>query len=73
MAYRFAQFSDIHFGQEQKDGTRVTHDLVREGAVKDCRDRARTLGPATAVIVTGDTAFAGRPMSTSLPRSGWRS
>jgi 3',5'-cyclic AMP phosphodiesterase CpdA len=60
MTYRFAQVSDIHFGQEDKDGSLVTHDLVRDGVVKDCRSFVKGHGPATGVLITGDTAYAGK-------------
>ena len=60
MNYRFAQLSDIHFGQEDKDGSLVIHDLVRDGVLKDCRTFVKDHGPATGILITGDTAYAGK-------------
>jgi len=60
MALRFLHLSDIHFGQE-KDGTLITHDFVRDQLIKDARKLADQRGPASRVIVTGDVAYSGKP------------
>jgi len=59
MDYWFAQLSDIHFGQEDKDGSLVTHNLVRDGVIKDCGDFVKAHGLATCLLITGDTAYSG--------------
>jgi 3',5'-cyclic AMP phosphodiesterase CpdA len=56
---RFIHLSDIHFGQET-DGSLPIHEDVRATLVNDCKDQAGKLGPANAVLVTGDIAFSGR-------------
>lgn len=58
-AYRFVHLSDIHFGQE-RDGTLVTHEDVREELLRDCRTQAADLGPAGGILITGDTAYSGQ-------------
>ncbi|HUN84788.1 MAG TPA: metallophosphoesterase [Terracidiphilus sp.] len=60
MALRFLHLSDIHFGQE-KDGTLITHEFVRDELVKDAKKLADRRGPASRVIVTGDVAYSGKP------------
>jgi Calcineurin-like phosphoesterase/GTPase-associated adaptor domain len=59
MGLRFLHLSDIHFGQE-KDGTLITHDFVRDELIKDVKKLADQRGPASRVIVTGDVAYSGR-------------
>ena len=59
MVYRFVQLSDIHFGQE-RDGTLPQHDDVRKHLITDARGLAQKRGPATMVLVVGDTAFSGK-------------
>ncbi len=54
MVLRFLHLSDIHFGQE-KDGTLIMHDFVRDELVKDVKKLADQRGPASRVIVTGDS------------------
>src|SRR5260221_8836659 len=58
MSLRFVHLSDIHFGQE-KNGTRVHHDLVRNGVLSDARDFFKLHGPADRILITGDIAFSG--------------
>jgi hypothetical protein len=60
MVLRFLHLSDIHFGQE-KDGTLITHEFVRDELVKDAKQLADQRGPASRVIVTGDVAYSGKP------------
>ncbi len=59
---RFVHFSDIHFGQER--GHRLqAHDDVRDEVIVDCarmQSDGTVAGPADAVIVTGDLAYAGK-------------
>jgi 3',5'-cyclic AMP phosphodiesterase CpdA len=59
MALCFLHLSDIHFGQE-KDGTSITHDFVRDGLIKDVKKLAGQRGPASRVLVTGDVAYSGK-------------
>ncbi|TXM97563.1 hypothetical protein FV242_31245 [Methylobacterium sp. WL64] len=59
---RFLQLSDIHFGQERPEEL-PRHNDVREELLRDCRQAvAQGLvgGPATAILVTGDIAYAGK-------------
>src|SRR5579859_1686202 len=60
MVHRFVHLSDIHFGQEKKDGSRVTHDTVRKALVADVAKMATKRGRASRVLVTGDIAFSGK-------------
>jgi hypothetical protein len=53
MAHRFLDLSDIHFGQE-KDGTLVRHDHVRNALVGDVKKLAAVRGPVSRILVTGD-------------------
>ena len=57
--YRFVHLSDIHFGQE-REGTLVLHEDVREELINSCRELRKKNGPAHGIIVTGDTAYAGK-------------
>jgi hypothetical protein len=57
--YRFVHLSDIHFGQE-RDGTLVTHDDVRNELLRDCRTQSDPLGQANGILITGDIAYSGR-------------
>lgn len=59
MVLRFLHLSDIHFGQE-KDGTLIMHDFVRDELVKDVKKLADQRGPASRVIITGDVAYSGK-------------
>jgi 3',5'-cyclic AMP phosphodiesterase CpdA len=59
MVLRFLHLSDIHFGQE-KDGTLIPHDFVRDELIKDVKKLADQRGPASRVIVTGDVAYSGK-------------
>ncbi|WP_433972817.1 metallophosphoesterase [Tunturiibacter lichenicola] len=59
MVLRFLHLSDIHFGQE-KDGTLITQDFVRDELTKDVKKLAAHRGPASRVIVTGDVAYSGK-------------
>jgi hypothetical protein len=58
MIHRFLHLSDIHFGQE-KDGSLVKHDHIRDALVGDAAVLAGTRGAATRILVTGDTAYSG--------------
>jgi hypothetical protein len=60
MILRFVHLSDIHFGQE-KNGTLILHDHIRNSLVKDIEQLAKQRGSATRVLVTGDIAFSGQP------------
>ena len=60
MVHRFVHLSDIHFGQEKKDGSRITHDAVRKALVADVAKMAAKRGRASRVLVTGDIAYAGK-------------
>lgn len=57
--HRFVHLSDVHFGQE-KQGSAPTHDDVRKMLVQDVEQLANDRGPATYVLVTGDSAFSGQ-------------
>ncbi len=59
MVHRFLHLSDIHFGQEQKDGTLVKHDHIRDALVGDAESLAKRRGVPSRVLVTGDTAYSG--------------
>lgn len=59
MVIRFVQLSDIHFGQE-RNGSLATHDDVRDQLVVDATALAKQRGPATRVLIAGDTAFSGK-------------
>jgi predicted phosphodiesterase len=58
--YRFVHLSDIHFGQE-KNGTLVIHEDVRDELVLDAERMARDHGAAHAILVNGDVAYSGKP------------
>ncbi|MCL5746178.1 MAG: metallophosphoesterase [Acidobacteria bacterium] len=58
MVHRFLHLSDIHFGQE-KDGSLVKHDHIREALIGDARGLAKKRGVASRILVTGDTAYSG--------------
>lgn len=57
--YRFVHLSDIHFGQE-RDGTLVKHEDVREELLADCTSLRQKIGAANGVLVTGDIAYSGK-------------
>lgn len=57
--YRFVHLSDIHFGQE-RDGTLVPHEDVREQLIADCASLKEKMGPGNGVLVTGDIAYSGK-------------
>lgn len=57
MIYRFLHLSDIHFGQE-KNGTLVKHNHVRDALVRDVRLVSESRGVAKRILVTGDAAFS---------------
>ena len=59
MVLRFLHLSDIHFGQE-KDGTLILHNFVRDEIIKDVKKLADQRGSASRVIVTGDVAYSGK-------------
>ena len=59
MAHRFLHLSDIHFGQE-KDGTLVKHDRVRDALIVDVKKLATERGPASRILVTGDISYSGK-------------
>ena len=52
MAHRFLDLSDIHFGQE-KDGTLVRHDHVRNALVGDVKKLSVVRGPGIAHFCNG--------------------
>lgn len=60
VVHRFLHLSDIHFGQENKDGTIVKHESVRDALISDVKTLAKKRGPASRVLVTGDTAYSGK-------------
>jgi len=57
--YRFVHLSDIHFGQEKK-GTLVIHQDVRDKLVEDCEAFSAKQGHADGILVIGDIAYAGK-------------
>jgi hypothetical protein len=57
---RMVHLSDIHFGQEDKDGTFHHQEDVRDAVTRDCDVVRQKLGPANGILVTGDIAFAGK-------------
>lgn len=69
MVYRFLHLSDIHFGQE-KAGTLVKHDIVRSMLLRDAKEFADVRGAANRILVTGDTAYAGRSAEYAIA-SAW--
>src|SRR5581483_7637926 len=58
MKHSFVHVSDIHFGQE-KNGSVVIHDDVRNGLVLDVATLVKKRGRASRVLVTGDIAYSG--------------
>jgi 3',5'-cyclic AMP phosphodiesterase CpdA len=60
MVYRFLHLSDIHFGQE-KNGTLVKHDHIRDALIKDAEILTKRRGPAARILVTGDISYSGKP------------
>src|ERR1039458_8500201 len=58
MVHRFLHLSDIHFGQE-KDGSLVKHDHIRDELVRDAEGLAKKRGPASRILVTGDISYSG--------------
>jgi predicted phosphodiesterase len=60
MVHRFLHLSDIHFGQEKKDGSVVKHESVRDALISDAKTLAKKRGPASRVIVTGDISYSGK-------------
>jgi 3',5'-cyclic AMP phosphodiesterase CpdA len=58
MVHRFLHLSDIHFGQE-RDGTLVKHDHIRQALVSDAEGLAQKRGSATRILVTGDISYSG--------------
>ena len=56
---RILHLSDIHFGQERKDGTVHFQDDVRAALTRDAARMKEKLGPANGIVVTGDIAFGG--------------
>ncbi len=59
MVHRFLHLSDIHFGQEKKDGPMVKHDHIRAALVQDVAEFAKRRGKADRILVTGDVAYQG--------------
>jgi predicted MPP superfamily phosphohydrolase len=57
-SYRLLHLSDIHFGQE-RDGSGPLHEDVRRELIADAGRRAKELGRADRIIVTGDVGFSG--------------
>jgi predicted phosphodiesterase len=57
--YRFVHLSDIHFGQE-RDGTLVVHEDVRNMLIRDCAELQNTFGNADGILITGDVAYSGQ-------------
>jgi hypothetical protein len=56
---RFVHLSDIHFGQE-KNGTLVKHDHIRNALITDAKDLASKRGSAARILVTGDISYSGK-------------
>lgn len=56
---RIVHLSDIHFGQENKDGSYEVQEDIRDGLKLDCERMRASFGNADAIIVTGDIAFSG--------------
>jgi 3',5'-cyclic AMP phosphodiesterase CpdA len=69
MVHRFLHLSDIHFGQE-KDGTLVKHDHVRNALVSDVKKLAADRGPVSRILVTGDISYSGKPDEYKKARIG---
>ena len=65
---RFAHLSDIHFAHASKIGTDPDDD-VRNELVRDLRRQVTELGPITAVLVSGDIAYSGKPAEYALASS----
>lgn len=68
--YRFVHLSDIHFGQEQKDGSTAIHDDIRDQLLKDCAIEKDKSGNANGVLLTGDTVYSGKEEEFSK-MTGW--
>ena len=56
---RFVHLSDIHIGQE-RGGTLPLHETIRTDLLKDCEKLRERLGPASGIVVCGDTAYSGK-------------
>ena len=61
----FVHLSDIHFGQERKNGQVIFHNDIRNSLIDDvtkiaAKREREGLGVPVGVIVTGDIAFAGK-------------
>ncbi|XUJ36595.1 hypothetical protein ACQ5SK_18580 [Bradyrhizobium japonicum] len=63
--------SDIHFGQEDKDGTFHHQDDVRDAVTRDCKVLRERLGPVNGILVTGDIAYAGKKADMIALEFGW--
>ncbi len=57
---RFVHVSDIHFGQENRNGSIHVYGDVREELIRSCRKMASLIGQANGIIATGDIAFSGK-------------
>lgn len=57
---RFIHISDIHFGQEQHDGSLIVHNNVRDELVRHCLTQRGILGNANGILITGDVVFSGK-------------
>lgn len=68
MVLRFVQVSDIHFGQEDSNGTVHVHEDVRAELIRDAGQIATARGAADLILVVGDTAYAGK--KTEFDRAG---
>jgi predicted MPP superfamily phosphohydrolase len=58
---RIVQLADIHFGQELEKDNHHIHEEVQRKLPDDLAFLRRKRGAADAVIVVGDTAYAGKP------------
>lgn len=57
--YQFIHLSDIHFGLGIRGNSPLYKD-IRNEVLRDCKDIANKIGPANAIIITGDIAYSGK-------------
>jgi hypothetical protein len=72
MVHRFLHLSDIHFGQE-KDGTLVKHDHVRNALIIDVKNLPRSESLRRASSLQTTFHILERQTNTKRRQSGWRS
>ncbi len=57
---RFVHLSDIHFSNKAVNVGFNPDRVLREAVVADIKKQRQKLGPMTAILVSGDIAYAGK-------------